>query len=75
MFRRLSLFMRMSLSFNAGLMYFGSEVKGITIYGWDMLRWARNFLRLLVWLFITISHCTQFAHLHGIENLKQKSMM
>ena len=67
---------RMSLSsFYAGLMYLGSDVKGTTIYGWDFSRWVRNSLTLWVWLFVTISHCAQFAHLHSIENLKQKIMM
>ena len=30
----------------AYLMNLGSEVKGTTLYGWDMSRWARNYLTL-----------------------------
>ena len=69
---------RMSFSsFCARLMILGSELKGTTIYGAnerDLSRWARNSLTRCVWLFFTVSHCAQFAHLLGIENLEQKIM-
>ena len=73
------MFRRMSLSsFNARLMYLGSEVNGTTTYGLngrDLSRWIGNSLTRWIWLFIPISHCAQIAQLHGIENWEQKIMM